>query len=202
MATIYTRLNISMTEQPITPIIDMVQYDSGRGLDIMLTNDIAPDEPGESSSTLTANLYAVKPSGLDVVIPSLSVTFFSTSNAYEVKFASQNYFLDLLSEIGTVRCQVALRDLSDLVTTFEFYIKVHKNISREVEQEALLMARVASLENRHNQMLSGNSNAIAEVGDYDTLPEGNKTIEERVTDLETAMIDIMEGNTTVLVEEQ
>ena len=199
MATIFSRLNISLTDQPITPELSMVQYDSGRGLDIMLTNDVIPDDPGEESQTLSANLYAVKPSGMELVIPSLSVIHYATSGSYEVKFASQEHFLSLLNEVGTVECQVALRDSADIVTTFSFYIHVMKNLSREIAEEAQMIGRVSALELQAKSLISGDADAMAELPTSELSTDG-KTLEERITDLETEIRTYLSGDTDIMIE--
>ena len=62
MSNVYTDLTVSLTREQVTPIIPMVQGDTGRGLRITLTDDVYVEEAGDVDSSLSAQMWVRKPS--------------------------------------------------------------------------------------------------------------------------------------------
>lgn len=193
MTTIYSRLNISMVDQKVRPVINMVQYDSGRGIDAFLTNDSLPTDVGSETDVFTANLYARKANGEDVIIPSESITEYKDSGAYEVKFANRQSFSSLLDTVGFIRCQIALRNSEDIVTSFEFLISVHENLSEVMSDNAKLEARITSLENNVYALITGNSNVMIEIDvptyTWETLTDTTARLDRIETALKSIFSD-------------
>lgn len=130
MAEIYSKITIGMTNRSVTPSIDMVQGDNGRGLDIFITDDIITSENGFADSTFVATLYAEKPSGQMVSLVADEVINFSNTDSYEVKFKGSDNFSNVIAEVGVTICQVVLRSNDKYVTSFEIRINVIENRSK------------------------------------------------------------------------
>lgn len=136
MAQVYTSVTVSLTKQTNTPVVDMPQADSGRGLDIFITDDIVTTESGNVDETLSATLFAEKPSGLKVALNSNEVIRYDNTDTYEVRFNGSEAFANMLAETGIVKAQVSLMSGSDFVTTFNIYINVVDNIAMQVDVES------------------------------------------------------------------
>lgn len=133
MAQVYTSVTVSLTKQTDIQVIDMPRADNGRGLDIFITDDIVTSETGVVDNTLSAMLFAEKPSGLMVSLSANEVIRFSNTDTYEVKFNGSDAFANMLSETGIVKAQVSLMSGSTYVTTFNIYINVVDNIAMKVD---------------------------------------------------------------------
>lgn len=133
MAQVYTSVTVSLTKQTDIQVIDMPRADNGRGLDIFITDDIVTSETGVVDNTLSAMLFAEKPSGLMVSLSANEVIRFNNTDTYEVKFNGSDAFANMLSETGIVRAQVSLMSGSTYVTTFNIYINVVDNIAMKVD---------------------------------------------------------------------
>ena len=62
MAIVYSNVTVSLTKQTSVPIVEMVQGDTGRGLDVFVSDDIITDQVAYTDDSLTATLWATKPS--------------------------------------------------------------------------------------------------------------------------------------------
>lgn len=133
MAQVYTSVTVSLTKQTDIQVIDMPRADNGRGLDIFITDDIVTSETGVVDNTLSAMLFAEKPSGLMVSLSSNEVIRFNNTDTYEVKFNGSDAFANMLSEAGIVKAQISLMSGSAYVTTFNIYINVVDNIAMQVD---------------------------------------------------------------------
>ncbi|RGJ72193.1 hypothetical protein DXD51_03030 [Eubacterium sp. TM05-53] len=133
MAQVYTSVTVSLTKQTNIPVVDMPKADNGRGLDIFITDDIVTSETGVVDNTLSAMLFAEKPSGLMVSLSSNEVIRFDNTDTYEVKFNGSDAFANMLSETGIVKAQISLMSGSTYVTTFNIYINVVDNIAMQVD---------------------------------------------------------------------
>lgn len=136
MAQVYTSVTVSLTKQTDIQVIDMPRADNGRGLDIFITDDIVTSETGVVDNTLSAMLFAEKPSGLMVSLSANEVIRFNNTDTYEVKFNGSDAFANMLSEAGIVKAQVSLMSGSTYVTTFNIYINVVDNIAMHVNVES------------------------------------------------------------------
>ena len=133
MAQVYTSVTVPLTKQTDIQVIDMPRADNGRGLDIFITDDIVTSETGVVDNTLSAMLFAEKPSGLMVSLSANEVIRFNNTDTYEVKFNGSDAFANMLSEIGIVKAQISLMSGSTYVTTFNIYINVVDNIAMQVD---------------------------------------------------------------------
>lgn len=133
MAQVYTSVTVSLTKQTDIQVIDMPRADNGRGLDIFITDDIVTSETGVVDNTLSAMLFAEKPSGLMVSLSANEVIRFNNTDTYEVKFNGSDAFANMLSETGIVKAQISLMSGSTYVTTFNIYINVVDNIAMKVD---------------------------------------------------------------------
>lgn len=136
MAQVYTSVTVSLTKQTDIQVIDMPRADNGRGLDIFITDDIVTSETGVVDNTLSAMLFAEKPSGLMVSLSANEVIRFNNTDTYEVKFNGSDAFANMLSETGIVKAQISLMSGSTYVTTFNIYINVVDNIVMQVNLES------------------------------------------------------------------
>lgn len=136
MAQVYTSVTVSLTKQTDIQVIDMPKADNGRGLDIFITDDIVTSETGVVDNTLSAMLFAEKPSGLMVSLSANEVIRFNNTDTYEVKFNGSDAFANMLSEAGIVKAQISLMSGSAYVTTFNIYINVVDNIATQVDIES------------------------------------------------------------------
>ena len=136
MAQVYTSVTVSLTKQTDIQVIDMPRSDNGRGLDIFITDDIVTSETGVVDNTLSAMLFAEKPSGLMVSLSANEVIRFNNTDTYEVKFNGSDAFANMLSETGIVKAQISLMSGSTYVTTFNIYINVVDNIATQVDIES------------------------------------------------------------------
>lgn len=136
MAQIYTNVTVSLTNQSNPPVVEMMQGDNGRGLDIFVANDIVTNGQGVVDSTLKAVLYAEKPSGLKVSLNSSSVIRYENTDTYEIRFDGSDKFANMIAEVGIVKAQVCLMSGNSYVTTFDILIKVVENIAMQIDIES------------------------------------------------------------------
>lgn len=136
MAQIYTNVTVSLTNQSNPPVVEMMQGDNGRGLDIFVTNDIVTNGQGVVDSTLKAVLYAEKPSGLKVSLNSSNVIRYENTDTYEIRFDGSDKFANMIAEVGIVKAQVCLMSGNSYVTTFDILIKVVENIAMQIDIES------------------------------------------------------------------
>jgi hypothetical protein len=129
MAIVYSNLTVGLTKQNAILTIEMPQGDSGRGLDIFVSDDVIVDDQAINDSTLSADLWCTKPSGLMVSVGATTVSKFENSNAYEIQFSDTLTFQNILAEEGIVNAQVTLNSSNTYVTSFKFKIKVVNNIA-------------------------------------------------------------------------
>jgi len=129
MAKVNTQLTISMTTQTSTPVVEMTQGDNGRGLDIFITDDITTSGSGTVDSTLSATLYAEKPSGLKSSISASQILKYEGSDTYEIIFNGSDDFANIIAEVGITKAQIVLMSNEEHVTSFTINIKVVESIA-------------------------------------------------------------------------
>lgn len=136
MAIVYSNVTVSLTKQTSVPIVEMVQGDTGRGLDVFVSDDIITDQVAYMDDSLTATLWATKPSGLMVSMDATSVSRFQNSNAYEIKFSDPEIFQQIIAEVGIVQCQINVLMSGEFVTSVPIKINVIENIALSFELES------------------------------------------------------------------
>lgn len=136
MAIVYSNVTVSLTKQTSVPIVEMVQGDTGRGLDVFVSDDIITDQAAYTDDSLIATLWATKPSGLMVSMDATSVSRFQNSNAYEIKFSDPEIFQQIIAEVGIVQCQINVLMSGEFVTSFPIKINVIENIAMSFELES------------------------------------------------------------------
>lgn len=136
MAIVYSNVTVSLTKQTSVPIVEMVQGDTGRGLDVFVSDDIITDQVAYTDDSLTATLWATKPSGLMVSMDATSVSRFQNSNAYEIKFSDPETFQQIIAEVGIVQCQINVLMSGEFVTSVPIKINVIENMATAFELES------------------------------------------------------------------
>lgn len=136
MAIVYSNVTVSLTKQTSVPIVEMVQGDTGRGLDVFVSDDIITDQVAYTDDSLTATLWATKPSGLMVSMDATSVSRFQNSNAYEIKFSDPEIFQQILAEVGIVQCQINVLMSGEFVTSVPIKINVIENMAIAFDLES------------------------------------------------------------------
>lgn len=136
MAIVYSNVTVSLTKQTSVPIVEMVQSDTGRGLDVFVSDDIITDDVAHIDDSLTATLWATKPSGLMISMDAASVSRFQNSNAYEIKFSDPEIFQQIIAEVGIVQCQINVLMSGEFVTSFPIKINVIENIAASFKLES------------------------------------------------------------------
>ena len=136
MAITYSNVTVSLTTQTSVPVVEMVQGDTGRGLDVFISDDIITDEIAYTDDSLTATLWATKPSGLMVSMDATSVSRFQNSNAYEIKFSDSKTFQQIIAEVGIVQCQINVMMSGEFVTSVPIKINVIENMATAFELES------------------------------------------------------------------
>lgn len=136
MAITYSNVTVSLTTQTSVPVVDMVQGDTGRGLDVFISDDIITDEIAYIDDSLTATLWATKPSGLMVSMDAASVSRFQNSNAYEIKFSDPETFQQVIAEVGVTQCQINVLMSGEFVTSVPIKINVIENMATAFDLES------------------------------------------------------------------
>nr|DAU40518.1 MAG TPA: hypothetical protein [Caudoviricetes sp.] len=136
MAIVYSNVTVSLTKQTSVPIVEMVQGDTGRGLDVFVSDNIITDQVAYTDDSLTATLWATKPSGLMVSMDATSVSRFQNSNAYEIKFSDPEIFQQIIAEVGIVQCQINVLMSGEFVTSVPIKINVIENMATAFELES------------------------------------------------------------------
>lgn len=136
MAIVYSNVTVSLTKQTSVPIVEMVQGDTGRGLDVFVSDDIITDQVAYTDDSLTATLWATKPSGLMVSMDATSVSRFQNSNAYEIKFSDPEIFQQIIAEVGIVQCQINVLMSGQFVTSVPIKINVIENMAIAFDLES------------------------------------------------------------------
>lgn len=136
MAITYSNVTVSLTTQTSVPVVEMVQGDTGRGLDVFISDDIITDEIAYTDDSLTATLWATKPSGLMVSLDATSVSRFQNSNAYEIKFSDPETFQQIIAEVGIVQCQINVMMSGEFVTSVPIKINVIENMAIAFDLES------------------------------------------------------------------
>ena len=136
MAIVYSNVIVSLTKQTSAPIVEMVQGDTGRGLDVFVSDDIITDQVAYTDDSLTATLLATKPSGLMVSMDATSVSRFQNSNAYEIKFSDSKIFQQIIAEVGIVQCQINVLMSGEFVTSVPIKINVIENMAIAFDLES------------------------------------------------------------------
>ena len=136
MAIVYSNVIVSLTKQTSVPIVEMVQGDTGRGLDVFVSDDIITDQVAYTDDSLIATLWATKPSGLMISMDATSVSRFQNSNAYEIKFSDSEIFQQIIAEVGIVQCQINVLMSGEFVTSVPIKINVIGNMATAFELES------------------------------------------------------------------
>lgn len=136
MAIVYSNVTVSLTKQTSVPIVEMVQGDTGRGLDVFVSDDIITDQVAYTDDSLTATLWATKPRGLMVSMDATSVSRFQNSNAYEIKFSDPEIFQQIIAEVGIVKCQINVLMSGEFVTSVPIKINVIENMATAFDLES------------------------------------------------------------------
>lgn len=136
MAIVYSNVIVSLTKQTSVPIVEMVQGDTGRGLDVFVSDEIITDEVAYIDEGLTATLWATKPSGLMVSMDATSVSRFQNSNAYEIKFSDPKTFQQIIAEVGITQCQINVLMSGEFVTSVPIKINVIENMATAFDLES------------------------------------------------------------------
>ena len=136
MAITYSNVTVSLNKQTSVAIVEMVQGDTGRGLDVFVSDDIITDDVAHIDDSLTATLWATKPSGLMISMDAASVSRFQNSNAYEIKFSDSKIFQQIIAEVGIVQCQINVLMSGEFVTSFPIKINVIENIATSFKLES------------------------------------------------------------------
>ena len=136
MAIVYSNVTVSLTKQTSVPIVEMVQGDTGRGLDVFVSDDIITDQVAYTDDSLTSTLWATKPSGLMVSMDATSVSRFQNSNAYEIKFSDPEIFQQIIAEVGIVQCQINVLMSGEFVTSVPIKINVIENMAIAFDLES------------------------------------------------------------------
>lgn len=136
MAIVYSNVTVSLTKQTSVPIVEMVQSDTGRGLDVFVSDDIITDQVAYTDDSLTATLWATKPSGLMISMDAASVSRFQNSNAYEIKFSDPEIFQQIIAEVGIVQCQINVLMSGEFVTSVPIKINVIENMATAFDLES------------------------------------------------------------------
>lgn len=136
MAIVYSNVTVSLTKQTSVPIVEMVQGDTGRGLDVFVSDDIITDQVAYTDDSLTATLWATKPSGLMASMDATSVSRFQNSNAYEIKFSDPEIFQQIIAEVGIVQCQINVLMSGEFVTSVPIKINVIENMATAFDLES------------------------------------------------------------------
>lgn len=136
MAIVYSNVTVSLTKQTSIPVIEMVQGDTGRGLDVFISDEIITDEVAYIDEGLTATLWATKPSGLMVSMDATSVSRFQNSNAYEIKFSDPKTFQQIIAEVGITQCQINVLMSGEFVTSVPIKINVIENMATAFDLES------------------------------------------------------------------
>lgn len=136
MAITYSNVTVSLTTQTSVPVVEMVQGDTGRGLDVFISDDIITDEIAYTDDSLTATLWATKPSGLMVSMDATSVSRFQNSNAYEIKFSDPETFQQVIAEVGVTQCQINILMSGEFVTSVPIKINVIENMATAFDLES------------------------------------------------------------------
>lgn len=136
MAIVYSNVTVSLTKQTSVPVIEMVQGDTGRGLDVFISDEIITDEVAYIDDGLTATLWATKPSGLMVSMDAVYVSRFQNSNAYEIQFSDPKTFQQVIAEVGVTKCQINVLMRGEFVTSVPIKINVIENMSESFSLES------------------------------------------------------------------
>ena len=136
MAIVYSNVIVSLTKQTSVPIVEMVQGDTGRGLDVFVSDDIITDQVAYTDDSLIATLWATKPSGLMVSMDATSVSRFQNSNVYEIKFSDSKIFQQIIAEVGIVQCQINVLMSGEFVTSVPIKINVIENMATSFALES------------------------------------------------------------------
>lgn len=131
MAQVYTFMTVPLTKQTVIQTIEMPQGDSGRGLNILITDDIIESDINPDQTSITATLWGRKPSGKEVTLNATNVITYSSGDSFRCIFDGSDTFANLISEKGITECNVTLLDGETMVSTFNFNINVTKNIAGE-----------------------------------------------------------------------
>jgi len=107
-------IEIKLTSKNLTNTIPLVQEDSGRSIDFIITDMEIP-------TGATARLYAVKPDGTE-----LFNSCIIKNNIVTVNLTNQT-----LAVSGIIKCQIRITSGDDIVTTFRFKLEVEENLISE-----------------------------------------------------------------------
>lgn len=137
-----TFLEVDLRRQGIVPILEAVQYDTGRTVKCFMS--------GITAGAKTARVYCIKPSGKETYTEGKIIN--ESCITFELK-------KQMIAEEGTAICQLHLMDEEKAITSFDFGIKVKKNrivesnITSSDDYEALIKL-LAELEKYKELMIT------------------------------------------------
>ena len=104
-------LILNFTDKGLKPVLEMTQYDSGRKVTCYIA--------GVSGEIGLAEVYCIKPSGTEAYVNAEII------NDHTVEFEVDP---QMIAEEGTADCQLQIIGENNTLTSFEFSIKVEKNL--------------------------------------------------------------------------
>lgn len=156
-----TFLEIDLRRQGIVPILEAVQCDTGRTVKCYMS--------GITEGAKSARVYCIKPSGKETYTEGKIVN--ENCIVFEIK-------KQMIAEEGTAICQLHLMDGEEVITSFEFGIKVKKNriaesnITSSDDYEALIKL-LAELEKYKELMITKEGHILSAEDKFGTSFEKN-----------------------------
>jgi len=165
---------IQVASKGLMEKIPVVQADSGRSIDFVITDMTIP-------TGAAARLYALKPDKTEVY----------NNCVINNKVISVDLTTQILAVVGKVSCQVQIVSGNDIVTTFEFSLVVDRNIisnsAIESKDEFMaLMEAINEVEELKTNGLKGDTGPQGLKGD--TGPQGPKGDTGSIENIETVPI--------------
>lgn len=155
MASINTDITIELSKQTTTPIVDFVQGDNGRGLNILISDDIITKTTETIPTNINATIYVVKPSGKEVSFTADYVNKYENSNTYQVVINGSDVFANAIAEEGIAIANIVLSSDDKHITSFDIYLKVHA--SRALSKNIQSSTQYKNLQDILNQAESQNA---------------------------------------------
>lgn len=160
MSKVYSNITLPLTKQTVIQTIEMPLGDTGRGLKVILSDDII--NVNQNTELTTATLWGVKPSGKEVNVVASSVIAHENSNSYSIIFEGSDVFSNLIAEEGIVKCTITVSSDGVTISTFRFNIDVKENIAneskvmstQEFQSVVETLDRISEKEKKVNDLLS------------------------------------------------
>lgn len=107
-------LVLNFMDKGLKPVLEMTQYDSGRKVTCYIA--------GTSGAIELAEVYCLKPSGKEAYVNAIIID----DHTVEFEIDPQ-----MIAEEGTAECQLQIIGENNTLTSFEFAIKVRRNLMAE-----------------------------------------------------------------------